>query len=79
VTSTAETISMRKNVKSPCGARHRAQWVDPAGTDLAQPDEVSLATEAASGRKSLPDLVSSLTSGRLRFALGELAKAGTLA
>ncbi|MGH3856645.1 MAG: ERCC4 domain-containing protein [Pseudonocardiaceae bacterium] len=28
---------------------------------------------AAVERKSLPDLVSSLTSGRLRFALGELA------
>ena len=28
---------------------------------------------AAVERKSLPDLVSSLTSGRLRYALGELA------
>ena len=52
--------------RGPPAAPSRRQRRGPSGP--AKPANV-----AGGGAKSLPDLVSSLTSWRLRFALGELA------
>ena len=61
--------ALRLHVRRPAGP-HRPPRPGRAGTTRsASPGRLVAAVE----RKSLPDLVSSLTSGRLRFALGELA------
>ena len=59
-------------VRRPAGATPRAAALAVRGLRGA-PGRPATSRSRAVERKSLPDLVSSLTSGRLRFALGELA------